>query len=202
MFHNIFNNLTNVSSGAETFYLWCAVAGGGLFLLRSIMLLVGMGDHDGDAGGGHDGADALHAPDGDGSPIHDFKMVSVHTLTAFLLMFGLVGFLLLRNEKAPPWVAGSVGAGVGLATMYVIAKMFQSSRKLQSDGTINPSDAVGVQGSVYLAIRPGEIGKVQITARGALKVFDARAKDSAAAFKTGDAVKVVEAGDVLLVERA
>ena len=188
-------------SGVEVFYLGCVLVGGGLFLLRSLMMLIGMGhDHggmDGDAG-----AD-LHVSDGDdGSPAQDFKMVSVHSITAFLLMFGLVGFLLLRNEKVAPWVAGVVGFAVGLVTMYIIAKLFYSSRKLQSDGTIYPSSAVGAEGSVYLAIRPGEIGKVQLTVRGALKIFDARASDHAAAFKTGDHVKVVGTGDVLIIERA
>jgi hypothetical protein len=184
-------------SNAEVFYLGCALVGGGLFALRSLMMLIGMGgDHD-----GVDGAD-LHAPDSDGSPVQDFKMVSVHSLTAFLLMFGLVGFLLLRNQEAAPWIAGSAGFAVGIVTMFIIAKLFYSSRKLQSDGTIYPANAVGVEGSVYLAIRPGEIGKVQLTVRGALKIFDARANDHAAAFKTGDPVKVVSAGDVLIVERA
>ena len=189
----MFQNL----SSTEIFYLCCAIIGGGLFLLRSLMMLIGMGDD----GGAHDGGADLHAPDGDGSPVHDFKMVSVHSLTAFLLMFGLVGFLMLRNQQAKPWGAGIVGFVIGIITMFIIAKLFQASRKMQSDGTIHPADAVGVQGSVYLAIRPGEIGKVQITVRGALKIFDARAKDSDTAFKTGDAVKVVGFGDVLVVER-
>lgn len=184
-------------SNAEVFYLGCALVGGGLFALRSLMMLIGMGgDHD-----GIDGAD-LHAPDADGSPVQDFKMVSVHSVTAFLLMFGLVGFLVLRNQEAAPWVAGTAGFAVGIVTMFIIAKLFYSSRKLQSDGTIYPANAVGTEGSVYLAIRPGEIGKVQLTVRGALKIFDARASDHAAALKTGDPVKVIGSGDVLIVERA
>ena len=203
----MFDKLSNL----EWFYLGCAGVGGGLFILRSIMMIVGMGGddhHDGDAGAHDDcGADAHH--DGEGSPAHDFRMVSLHSLTAFTLLFGLTGFLMTHNnaaaEKQPwfasPWFAGAVAAAVGLVTMFIIAKIFQGSRKLQSDGTIYPRHAAGAEGSVYLAIRPGEIGKVQITVRGALKVFDARANDPAATLKTGDPVKVVATGDVMVVEK-
>jgi len=190
----------------EMFYLGCAIAGGGMFVLRSIAMVAGMGgdEHHGDtdtgAHGGHDG-----------SPAHDFKMVSIHSLTAFVLMFGLVGFLMLRNNAGPwrvkhagdvkLWAVGVVAFATGLATMFIIAKIFQTFRKLQSDGTIHPDHAVGAEGSVYLSIRPGEIGKVQITVRGAMKIFDARANDPAASLKTGDPVKVVSTGDVLVVEK-
>jgi len=182
----------------ETVFLGCAIIGGGLFLLRSIMMLVGLGgdDHsDGDAGD-------VSAVD-DGSAVLALKLVTLHGLTAFLLMFGLVGFLILRNDaEANKWFVGGAATVAGLVTMIIIAKIFQSSRKLQSDGTIYPKDIVGVEGSVYLVIRPGCIGKVQLTARNALKVFDARAKDPATEIKTGERVKVVEAGDALVVERS
>ena len=81
----MFNNL----SGVELFYLVCGVVGGGLFLLRSIMIFAGLGGDDA-AGDMHDGSI------GDETTA-DFKMVSVHGITAFLLMFGLVGFLMMRG---------------------------------------------------------------------------------------------------------
>ena len=188
-----FANLTNM----ESVFLVCAIVGGGLFLLRSIMMLVGLGGDE-----HHDGKDVsdIDAPDSAGAPVATLKLVTLHGLTAFLLMFGLVGFLMLRNDKAAAWSASVVATLAGIVTMLVIAKIFQSSRKLQSDGTIYPKDIVGAEGSVYLVIRPGDIGKVQLTVRDALKVFDARAKDTSVEIKTGERVKVVEAGDVLVVE--
>jgi len=183
-----FNNM-------EMFYLCCAILGGGMFVLRSIAMVVGMG--------GDDTLDAgdVDASAGDGTPAGDFQMVSLHSLTAFVLMFGLVGFLMTRNGEGTPWLVAIVATAVGVGTMFIIAKIFQAARKLQSDGTIHPEHAVGVEGSVYLSIRPGEIGKVQLTVRGAMKVYDARANDPAATLKTGDAVKVVSTGDVLVVEK-
>jgi hypothetical protein len=181
-------------SSVDIMFLGCAIVGGGLFALRSIMMLVGLsGDHDGD--GMEDMSDSA------GEPVADFKMVTLHGLTAFLLMFGLVGFLLLRKDGLGTWVAASAGTAAGLVTMFIIAKIFQSSRKLVSDGTIYPKDAVGVSGSVYLTIRPGGVGKVQLTVRNALKVFDARAKDAAAEIKTGAHIKVIGVEDVLVVEK-
>lgn len=202
----MFENL----SGMEIVFLGCAIVGGGLFILRSIMMLAGLGSDDGhghihDGGGDvHDaaGGDVHDAHGGDGEPVADFKMVTLHGLTAFLLMFGLVGFLILRNNQATTWAAGSIATAAGAVTMFIIAKIFQSSRKLQSDGTIYPKDMVGAEGSVYLVIRPGEIGKVQVTVRDTLKVLDARAKDSAAELKTGAHVRIVGAEDVLIVEPA
>jgi len=181
-------------SGIEIMFLGCAIVGGGLFILRSIMMLVGLGgDHDGEG---------MDVSDSTGEPVADFKLVTLHGLTAFLLMFGLVGFLTLRKDGQAMWVAVSVATVAGAVTMFIIAKIFHSSRRLYSDGTIYPTDAVGGSGSVYLTIRPGCVGKVQLTVRNALKVFDARAKDATAEIKTGESVKVVEAGDVLIVERS
>jgi len=207
-------------SNLEMFYLCCAILGGGLFLLRSVAMVVGMGGDD-----GHDAGDADGPIGGDGTPTGDFKMVSLHSITAFVLLFGLTGFLMLRNAAAAkaaavveageeaaqtalvspwfakPWAVGVIAFLTGLVTMFIIAKIFQMFRKLQSDGTVHPEDAVGAEGSVYLAIRPGEIGKVQLTVRGAMKFYDARANDPAASLKNGDPVKVVSLGDVLVVEK-
>ncbi|MGI5869191.1 MAG: hypothetical protein ACOX9C_07100 [Kiritimatiellia bacterium] len=185
----MFNNL----SGVELFYLACGVIGGGLFLLRSIMIFTGLGGDD-DVGDVDDG-------DFGGDTTDDFKMVSVHGITAFLLMFGLVGFLLMRNGHGIG-VSAVSSLAAGVVIMAVIAKIFSASRKLASDGTIHLADAVGCTGSVYLEIRPGAIGKVQIEVKGALKVFDARAKDPQAKLATGERIKVVETADMLVVEPA
>jgi membrane protein implicated in regulation of membrane protease activity len=204
-------------SRMENVFLGCAIVGGGLFLLRSIVMVIGLGSDD-----HHGGADGDMAGD-HGSPIGALKLVTIHGLTAFLSMFGLIGFLMLRNSvdrikkealdtvtdimtyeiyHAPKavWIASIVATVAGVIAMVVSAKIFHSAQKLQSDGTIYPKDIIGVEGSVYLAIRAGCIGKVQLTARDALKVFDARSKDPAVDIKTGSRVKVVDIGDVLIVE--
>lgn len=190
----MFENLT----GVDKFFLLCAVVGGGMFVLRSILMFIGLsGDDMADGGDMGDGVDI-----DDGTPVADFKMVSVHGLTAFLLMFGLVGFLVIRNYgQEAMLIAGIASFLSGTVTMFIIAKLFSWSRKLQSDGSIHPKDTVGCEGAVYLGILPGEIGKVQIIVNGALKVYDARCSDGAARLKTGDRIKVVATSDVLVVEK-
>ena len=179
----------------QNVFLCCAIVGGGLFLLRSIMMVIGMGGGD-DQADGEGGGDVSH---GDTSVVA-LKLLTIHGMTAFLLMFGLIGYLMLLNGNEL-WLTNIMASLAGLVTLVIIAKIFQSSRKLQSDGTIYPRDIVGIEGTIYLTIRPGEIGKVQLTVRNALKVFDARAKDPAVEIKTGQRVKVIEAADVLLVEQ-
>lgn len=181
-------------SSADYTFLFCAVVGGALFIIRSLMVIIGIG-------AGEDIADADIDTDAIGdSPDSALKMVSLHSISAFLLMFGLVGFLSARNISNP-FAAAAIATAAGLGTMLIIAKIFQTSRHLQSDGTIYLANAVGTTGSVYLSIAPGTVGKVQLTVRGALKIFDARARDHETAIPTGDSVKVVDVTDVLIVEK-
>lgn len=186
----------NHLSVAEKFYLICTVLGGTAFVLRSIMLFVGLGDHD---AGDVDTGDADVPNVDDGSPISDFKLLSLHSLTAFVLMFGLSGFLMLRSGRGIA-IAGLVSVLAGFGTMFVIAKLFWASRKLQSDGTIRPQDAIGSTGTVYLGIKPGATGQIEVDVRGARKVMDARSCKGEE-LKTGTPVRVVGAEDVLLVDK-
>ena len=184
------------------FYLGCAVVGGALLVLRTLMLLAGFGADAGDGGADFDpGTEVSDGDVSEGSPGADFRLFSMHGITSFFLLFGLSGYLLTFRELCGPLPAAAVSVAIGFAAMWTIAKIFQVSRRLQTDGTVRLADAVGQNGTVYLAIRPGAAGKVQVTARGQLKVFDARAKDPAADIPTGTPVSVLAAEDVLVVEK-
>lgn len=188
----MFDNLT----GLESFFLLFGVIGGGAFLLRAAFIFMGLGGEDLTADmdpSAIDGADVSAA---------DFKMLSIHSLTAFFMMFGMTGYLILRNYgKDKVLEAAIASVAVGALTMYIIAKLFSVTRKLQSDGTIYPVDSIGSEGSVYLEIRPGAIGKVQVSVKGANRIFDARGNDGAEKYSTGDHIVVLRAEDVLIVDR-
>lgn len=187
----------------ESVFLGCAVVGGVFFLLRTTMLFFGFGGDDAtDAGNVAAGdipdasaTDAAHSSGG------DFRIFSLHGLTSFFFLFGLTGWLLLRDGVCSPVAAGLWGIGVGVVAMVASAKIFQTTRRLQADGTVRLADAAGAAGTVYLAIRPGKAGQVTVVARGQSKIFDARAKDPAAELPTGTPVTVVSVEDVLVVER-
>lgn len=177
-------------------FTWCAIVGGVLFGLKTILQFVG-----GDIDGGTDiDVDVI---DGDlGDSDLGFKMLSLHGLTAFLLMFGLAGRASLLDGKTHGFVAVGIGSAVGVFSVWLIAWLFRVASKLQSSGTVELGEAKGKEGVVYLGIPAGETGKVQITVAGRLKVLDAQAADAHAELKTGTPIVVtrVHAGELLIVE--
>lgn len=190
------NTIGSELSGLEMFFLISAITGGGLFLVRFIIQLVGGAgvDADTDIDVGH--ADVTHV-DADVS----FKLLTVQGLTAFFMMFGLVGFALLRENNAGNGVALVGATAAGLGTVWVISKMFSSVKKLQSSGTVDNAVALGQSGTVYLTIHARGTGKVHVALQGRLREFDAVSKEDSE-IKTGERVKIVEVnGSVLTVEK-
>jgi membrane protein implicated in regulation of membrane protease activity len=214
-------------SGLEKLFLACALFGGILFVIRMVLLFIGGSadiDTDVDIGGDVDfGGDVdidmevdvdvdadvgVEADVGDGEvALQDstasFRLLTFQGLTGFFMMFGLVGLALTRQTKvSEPWAI--VGAFIwGLLTLWVIAKMFQFMKSLQSSGTIDMRNAVGQEGTVYLTIPAGGTGKAQVAIQDRLRVLDAVTQDGEK-LKTGEPIRVVRVkGDnVLIVERA
>jgi membrane protein implicated in regulation of membrane protease activity len=213
----------------ETIYWGATIIGGTLFLLRTIMLLVGGGlggddfdthfDGHVDAGFGdvHTDIGDVHTDfdthfDGhvdtgldagltDHAALASFKLLSMQGLTAFFMMFGLVGLALLRANLA---VALTVigGTAAGLFTVWVISILFSQMRRLQSEGTLDINNAVGQVGSVYLTIPKGGSGQIQVTVQGSLRMFDAISQDGKP-IPTGQKIRVsaVVDGKTLSVTR-
>ncbi len=190
----------------EMVFLACAVFGGGFFILRTILMLAGLGHADSDV----DTADVGHADvdhsDLDHSDDHledidhsdhtqldtgGLRLLTVQGLTAFAMMFGLTGFALSRSTLLGSILTIAVGGIVGFFSMWLIAKGFALMRSLQSSGTMQIYDAMGEEGTVYLTIPPEGIGKIQITISGRLMVMDAVSQDKVV-LKTGERVRVSE----------
>ncbi|OGW41818.1 MAG: hypothetical protein A2010_06480 [Nitrospirae bacterium GWD2_57_9] len=188
------NGLSGLT-GLEIFFLVCAVTGGGLFVVRFIMQLLGGGDlDDADIDVGH--ADVNHI-DADVS----FKLLTLQGLTAFFMMFGLVGFALLRENRTGNGVALIGAVAAGLASVWIIGKIFSAVKRLQSSGTMDNAAAVGAQGTVYLTIRSGGTGKVQITMKGRLREFDA-VSGKGDELRTGERIRVAAVnGSTVVVEK-
>jgi hypothetical protein len=190
----MFEHLT----GLETFYAFCALAGGSLFLVRLVLQFFG-----GDLGGSDDALDlAAHGAHMGDSDI-SFKLLSLQGLTAFFMMFGLVGLALSKQSGFAEPVSVTGGILAGLFTAWVIQKVFVMMKGLQSSGNINLENAVGVEGTVYLGIPPSGTGKVEIMIQNRLRVMDA-ITEQAEELKTGERIKVVRIhnGNTLVVEKA
>lgn len=193
--------------GLELLFACCAIFGTTLFVIRLVLMFIGIGDtHPGDSGHldtGHvDTGDVGHA-DHQGD-FHDsdlsFKVLSLQGITAFFMMFGLVGWAFERQGSFPAILSIIFGAVAGLLTIWIMKKLFQMAGKLQSSGTLNMQNAIGQEGQVYLTIHPGQIGKVQVVVQDRMLVLNAMAESSAEEIKTGQRVWVTRiSADTLIV---
>jgi len=187
----------------EKIYLMCAVFGGGFFILRTILMLAGIGDTDSDVDaadmdhGGHledqDHGDHLddidHGDHGHGDS--GLKLLTIQGLTAFLMMFGLTGFAVSRGSLLGSVFTIAIGFVVGIFAMWLVAKGFALMKSLQSSGTMRIYDAIGEEGTVYLTIPAEGVGKIQVTISGRLMVMNAVSQDKIE-LKTGKRVRVSE----------
>jgi hypothetical protein len=186
----------------NTIYLVCAVAGGTVLVLRIILMLTGLqlgGDHgdlphDAPADVGGDGPDH-----GAGSEVN---FLSIQSLSGFFTIFGLVGMGLLQVGTSQIWsLVGALVAGV--ATAWASGMIVVSLQRLQSSGTMDISNAVGQQGTVYLTIPEKGSGVVSLTVQGSLKQFNA-ISESGERIPTGAIVQVtgLSAGNLLVVHES
>ena len=155
-------------------YLACAALGGTVLVLQMLLMMLGVGDghpdmdlhHEFDAGAGaHDASD---------HPDHVFSLFSIRAIAAFLTFFGLTGWLgTSKGWDGTVTLLAAVGAG--LAMMVLVAWMMKMQSKLQSQGNLDPRNAVGLSARVYLRIPAanGGFGKVQVKLQGRTAEFNA-----------------------------
>jgi len=131
----------------DRIFLLAGVVGTIGVLFRLVLLFAG-GDLDGDDAG---------PPDGDG-----FRALSVHGLSSFFMMFGLVGLALGRQSRAGAGWSLLGGLLAGLAAVWIIARLCRFALRLQSSGTLPMEAATGCSGTVYLTIPAGGTGRVNV----------------------------------------
>ncbi len=178
----------------DRIFFFVALAGSLGFLVWLVLQFVGGFSPDVDAGG-------VDLEGGSSSDI-GFTLLSFQGITAFLTMFGLVGLAVLREAGQGVGIATGAGAAAGLAMNWVLARLFRVFRTLQSSGNREPQAALGAVGEVYLRIRPGESGQVQVHVQGRLQVLSA-ISEGTETLETGTRVRVHRVdGPTLVVEPA
>ena len=182
------------ATGLELIFAASALVGGVLFLLWFALMMIGGVAADvfegllGLEGVGDLGADA------------SFKALTFQGLMAFLMFFGLAGLYTMKATDTSTIAIGVGGAG-GFASMWGTGKLFQLFITLQSDGTVEISEAVGANGTVYLRIPHDGAGQVQVNFGGSLRTMNAKSHDDAE-IGNGEFIEVVDImGDVLIVKR-
>lgn len=138
----------------EMIYWGTAVVASVVFCIQTIMLFVGF-DTDADFSGGDVDFDA------DG-----LNLVSVKTISCFLLGFGWTGVMIYPVVDDKYIVAG-VSFGVGLVFMVLIAFLLKQVLKLSKDNTFTTLSIEGTTAEVYLRIPGGEeCGKITVSHEG------------------------------------
>jgi hypothetical protein len=136
-------------------FLMCAIVGGSVITLQTLLLLFGFGGMD-DFDGLADGDMEL---DGTESA---FGFLSVRAVSAFLCFFGLAGW----GATSAGWELGpTLGVAIisGFGIMLVVVFILGLQKKLYSDGNLHPEKIVGNTAKVYLVIPANGKGKGKIT---------------------------------------
>ena len=196
-------------SSIDVFFLVCAVIGGTLFLVRTILFFVGgIGDTDLDGDPGGIDLDGHFDADFHGDMEHDlantdssFRILSLQGITAFFMMFGLVGLAVSTGVKNS-FLSVLGGLASGLIAVWIISKIYSGMKNLQADGTLKFENAAGKEGTVYLKIPKGGTGQVRVSVQGSLRVLDATSADGQE-IQTGENIRVekVISGNILVVSK-
>jgi hypothetical protein len=170
----------------NTFFLVCALLGGGTLLLQLVLSLAGIVEGHGDFGHHDHSASA------------GLDLFSVRALSAGLAFFG-TGAMFGAWLGLGTWLGIPIGLITGGAAMVGVAATMRAMGRLEADGTVMTEEAIGEQGTVYLMIPADGRGKVHLTLRGRLVELDAVCRSGAVA--TGSQVLVTDVieGDTLVV---
>jgi membrane protein implicated in regulation of membrane protease activity len=184
-------------NGVEIFFLICAIVGTVFVILKFVMQFIGADHHSAsDFGVGGAGVEAHHADSDVG-----FKFLSLHGITSFLMMFGLIGLSLYRQSRTGIFFSMAGAVAGGLFSVWIIGKLFSLTAKLKSSGTISIESTVGATGKVYLTIPENGTGRVLVTVRNSIREYDA-SSDGTGEIATGTPIRVVWVdGNMLVVER-
>ena len=173
---------------------WSFAVFGTLFFFLKVAAMVfgGLGAEDFDADS--DIVDAEIVEDGlHGS--HDspsdaaFKLLSVHAVTGFCMMFGWTGLTVYKQFGLGAPVSFLAASAAGVTMMYATAWLFKLASHMTSPGAaFSLKDVVGNEATVYMKIPEGGRGKVRLGVDGLTRFVEAVSDDGAAI----DSFKVVQ----------
>jgi membrane protein implicated in regulation of membrane protease activity len=187
-------------------YIACGIVGGGLMLLSAFGGVFGHHDVGADGGAGVDGGSHSLEKSFDKGGGLWIPFFSVRFWTHFVGGFGVLGTVLnLTGYGAEP-LAGLVSAGVGLGLGLGAAWVYRLLQKEQKDANTKSDDFLGVAGTLSVAARGNDPGKVRVTVRGDiidLLALSDSGQDLSAGEEVvivgieGDKARVLRKGDIL-----
>lgn len=166
----------------ESFYAWCALIGGAIFLIQMATLIIGFDGFDADIDfDSHPG----DLPSRDGWFV---GIVTFRSLVAALTVFGLIGLATPPQFDAMNSLA--IASLAGFATLYAVGWSFKKMHEIRSDGTVNVQDTLGLAGTVYLGIPGQETGQGKVTLKVGGRTMEYAAMTRGEPLKTGTAIVV------------
>jgi membrane protein implicated in regulation of membrane protease activity len=155
-------SLTNwweLLDGVMKFFYAVAFTSTTILVIQTILMFMGM-DADTD----------LDIDDGSG----DVSLLSVRTITAFLVGLGWMGAI-LTDFGWSLIITLPVALFIGFILMMFVFWFMRFLHSMRESGNMDYAYAIGETGTVYLPIPPNKkkAGKVQITIQGRLTVVDA-----------------------------
>ncbi len=180
--------------GIAAWFTVPAVVGTLYFVLQLVLMEAG-GDMDADF-------DA----DIDTSIGHEFKVLSLQTISAFFMGGGWMGLAAYRLLDQSPTVSSLIAIGSGFGVGWLLVTLLRMMLKFQASGNIDLGAAVGLEGEVYIEVPVHDkgSGRVTLIIREHQRRFDA-VQDGEVVIPSSTRVRVIRAdaaSNTLLVERA
>ena len=179
-------------------YAFIAIPSTLVLVVQTILLMIGMND-------GDDGLDltdnGMADTPGDGGS-DGLALFSIRGIMALLTVGGWSGLALYASGVNRPLTI-LISAVCGVAALFGIAYLMRATMKLQSNGNISLSHAIGKTGRVYIPIPASTQGSGKITLTLQERFLEADAVTTAdRKLVTGEAVRVVATDDsgLLVVE--
>jgi hypothetical protein len=180
----------------SAFFLVCAIVGVATLVLQ----VFGAGLHEIDVHADLHDMSGGHGASHD-SASHGLHLFSIRALAAGFAFFGTTGWFAMRAG----WLALLAIPSallIGFVAMFAVAIVMRSMTRLESDGTMQIANAIGLDGRVHLSVpASGEgMGKVLLTVQGRLVELKA-VTTGPEELATGSTVTVVDvrSDDVLEV---
>jgi len=182
-------------TGVDLLFAGSAIVGTILFVIYFLLVLVG---------GVADGAMDVMGFDVDLDVGAEgiFHMLTIQGLLSFMMMFGIFGLgVSMSDPDMSSIYAILAGTIAGVCSMWIIGKVFQMMKSLETDGTVKYHEAIGAKGKVYQTIFPGGSGQIQVEFTGALRTVSAVSHDENEKINTGKFIQVIDhIGETLIVK--
>lgn len=173
-------------SPLETVFWICALASTLFFIVRVILLVIA-GGMDLDVSAGHHG-DISH-------PDSSFEMISLNTVTAFLMMFGWIGLACLKQFHMAAAASILIAILAGFLCMFTTAYFFKQAKRLASGGSsFSPAKTVGKKATVYQRIPAQGRGKITVSVGDMTHEVDAvsATQEDIESFQTVEVIRVID----------